>query len=160
MNHRKQPLPIGHVLLPITAIGSLSILLAAGLSALKITDRLNFSISQLVAQGKQEILPKTLPDWSIWLAAVIFSFGLAFAIFHVPGRWRRVVLWLTTLFLLGAWAPVLVLASHEPEIALPWIATLWSGVCALVYTSKHRMPCDSASQPIERISPKITDEAR
>ncbi|NJR42470.1 MAG: ArsA family ATPase [Akkermansiaceae bacterium] len=74
---------------------------AAGLSALRITDRLNFSISQLVTQGKQEIFSKTLPSWSIWLAAVIFSFGLTLAIFHVPGMWRRVVLWLTTLFLIS-----------------------------------------------------------
>ncbi|NJM38609.1 MAG: hypothetical protein HC845_12515 [Akkermansiaceae bacterium] len=58
MNQKKPPLPIGHILLPVAAIGSLSIFLAAGLSALRITDRLNFSISQLVAQGKHEIFQK------------------------------------------------------------------------------------------------------
>ncbi|NJM38608.1 MAG: hypothetical protein HC845_12510 [Akkermansiaceae bacterium] len=84
---------------------------------------------------------------------MIFSFGLTLAIFHVPGTWRRVVLWLTTLFLISTWAPVLALASHEPEIATPWIAVLWSGVCALIYTIKHQMPCDAASQPIKEISP-------
>jgi FtsH-binding integral membrane protein len=148
------------VLLPAAAISSLSILLAAGLSVLPMMDRLNFTISQLATQGKQVIFSKNLPDWAIWLAAVFFSFGLTFAIFNVPGSWRRVVLWLTTLFLIATWAPVLSLAAREPEIAVPFIAALWSGVCALVYTSKHRMPCDSVSQPVEVISPKKSDETR
>ena len=87
--------------------------------------------------------PKHLPDWSIWLAAVFLAFGLAFALLETPGLGRRLILWFTAVFLTAAWAPVLSLAAHSPDIAAPWIATVWSGVCAIVYTANHRMPCDA-----------------
>jgi hypothetical protein len=63
-----------------------------------------------------------------------------------PGGWRRFVLWITSVVLVSAWAPVLSLAAHAPEISAPWIAAVWSGVCALVYTANHRMPCEESLQ--------------
>ena len=89
-----------------------------------------------------EKFPKHLPGWSIWLMTAVFAFGLAYAMLNTPGTWRRVMLWITALTLVAAWAPVLSLAAHAPEITAAWVATLWSGVCALVYTTHHRMPCD------------------
>lgn len=101
--------------------------------------------------GKAAGFPKALPEWSVWLAAGLFAFGLSFAILSVPGTWRRCVLWITAVVLVAGWAPVLCLAAHAPDIAAPFIATVWSGVCALVYAGKHRMVCDKT---------KRSDEAR
>lgn len=144
MNKRSHPHPVGHVLVPAAAIGALSILLAVGLSALGILDRVDLVVSHLVSRGKAEGFPKSLPEWSVWLATVIFAFGLSFAMLNVAGTWRRAVLWITSVVLVASWAPVLSLAAHAPDIGAPFIATLWSGICALVYASKHRMPCDEA----------------
>ena len=135
--------PSGHVLVPAAAIGGLSLALASGLSLLGVLDRANASIAGLVSRHSAEKFPKHLPAWSIWLATVFLAFALAFALLETPGLGRRLILWLTAVFLIAAWAPVLSLAAHSPDIAAPWIATVWSGVCAIVYTANHRMPCDA-----------------
>lgn len=154
MGKPSHPRPEGHVLVPAAVIGSLSILLAVGLSALRILDRADLAVGSLISQGKPAGFPKALPEWAVWLAVVWFAFGLAFAILSVAGTWRRVVLWITTAFLVAAWAPVLALAARAPDIAAPLIAVIWSGVCALVYAGSHRMPCDEAVDLSEK-----TDEA-
>jgi hypothetical protein len=137
--------PDGHVTVPAAAIGGLSIALAAGLAALGALDRVNAAIAGLVSRGGAEKFPKQVADGWVWLAAVIFAFGLAFAMLGTAGQWRRVVLWLTAIVLVAAWAPVLSLAAHAPEIAAPWIATVWSGVCSLVYAANHQMAVDQKS---------------
>lgn len=139
------PHPVGQVLVPAVSISSLSIVLVAGLGLLGILSRVNLAIAKLVSQGKSVVFPKSLPEWSVWLAAVVLSFALSFAILSVPGTWRRVVLWITAVVLVGGWAPVLGLAAHTPGIGAPFVAVLWSGVCALVYAGSHRMPADGIS---------------
>lgn len=137
--------PAGHVLGAVTTIASLSILLAVGLAALGVLGRLNLLVSRLVSR-EDAGFPKALPDGVVWGIAVLFAVGIACAILNVPGTWRRVMLWLSALVLVAGWAPVLALAAHAPDIGAPWIATLWSGVCALVYANNHRMPCDEISE--------------
>jgi hypothetical protein len=154
MGKPSHPRPDGHVLVPAAVIGSLSILLAVGLSALRILDRADLAIGSLMSQGKPARFPKALPEWAVWLAVVLLAFGLTFAILNVAGTWRRVVLWITTMALVAAWAPVLSLAARAPDVAAPLIAVIWSGVCALVYAGNHRMPCD---EPVD-LSEK-SDEA-
>jgi hypothetical protein len=139
------PHPAGHVLLPAAAIGGLSIVLAAGLELLGVLAQVNTGIARIVSRGGAETFPKQLPDWCLWLAAAGFAFGLAAAILGTSGHGRRVILWLSAVMLVAAWAPVLSLAAHAPDIAAPWIATVWSGVCALVYAARHRMPSDVVS---------------
>ena len=139
------------------AIGLLSIGLAAGLSVLGILGRVNGVVAQGLLAGKATGFPKELPEWSVWAAAGLLACGLSFAILSVAGTWRRCVLWLTTVVLVAGWAPVLSLAAHAPDIAAPFIATVWSGVCALVYAGNHRMPCDAMDRPTP---PVIADEAR
>ena len=134
--------PAGHVLLPAAAIGGLSLGLAAGLELLGVLARVNAGIARIVSRGGAEKFPKHVPDWCVWLAAALLACGLAAAILGTPGPVRRVILWLSAVVLVAAWAPVLSLAAHAPEIGAPWIATLWSGVCAIVYSARHRMPCD------------------
>jgi hypothetical protein len=134
--------PDGHVLVPVAAIGGLSLALCGGLSLLGPLERVNAMIAGFVSRGGLQDYPNRLPAWSIWLATVIFAFGLAYAILATAGNWRRVLLWISAVVLVAAWAPVLSLCAHAPAIAAPWIATVWSGVCALVYAGNHRMPCD------------------
>lgn len=152
--------PEGHVPGPVAAIGSLSILLVAGLSGLGLLDPVDQMISWWVGQWGKMAFPKSLPDGLLWLAAAFFAFGLAFVILSTPGTWRRVVLWLTTLVLVAGWAPVLGLAAHAPQIGGTFIAALWSGVCALVYAGNHRMPCDEAPESEVKKPPPKPDEAR
>ena len=141
--HQHHPAhPAGHLLLPAAAIGGLSLLLAVGLELAGALDRLNAMIATLASRDGLETFPKQLPPWGIWLAVVLCAFGVALAILGSPGIMRRALIWLSSMFLLTAWAPVLSLAARSPDIAGPWIAALWSGVCALFYTSRHRMPCD------------------
>ena len=133
-------------MVPATLIGSLSVLLVTGLAALGILDRVNQVITTMIDLGKDGEFPKELPDAVIWLTAVAFAFGVSFAILEVPGPWRRWMLWLTALVVVAGWAPVLGLAARSPDIAVPWIATCWAGICALVYAGNHRMPSDAISQ--------------
>lgn len=143
-NHRQLPNQ-GHVLVPAAAIGGLSVLLAAGLSVLGLLDRIDGVIATTVSRGGRESFPKHLPDPLIWLSTAILAFGLAFAMLSTDGILRRLSLWITSAVLVATWAPVLSLAAHSPAIAAPWIATVWSGVCTLVYTAKHRSGPDTDS---------------
>lgn len=136
------------MLVPAAAIGALSILLAVGLDVLRILEPMDRMVSKLVSQGAIQSYPKALPTWSVWLATVVLAFGLSFAILSVAGTWRRLVLWITAMVLVAGWAPVLALAAHFPDIGAPFIATLWSGVCALVYAGSHRMACDENTQKL------------
>jgi hypothetical protein len=138
----QNPPPEGHVLVPAAAIGALSVLLAAGLEVMRILEPVDRMISKLVSQGAVQNFPKALPAWSVWLATVVLAFWLPFAILSVAGTWRRLILWITAMVLVAGWAPVLALAAHFPDIGAPFIATLWSGVCALVYAGGHRMASD------------------
>jgi hypothetical protein len=136
----------GQVLVTAAFIGSLAMALAAGLKTLGLTDQANAAITGLMCQALQPGAPpafaKALPPWQVWLGTALAAYGLALAMLGVPGTWRRLVLWTTTLLLVAAWAPVLALAAHAPEVAAPFTAALWAGVCTLVYTHSHRMPCD------------------
>lgn len=134
--------PAGHVFVPAAAIGGLSMVLAAGLEVLGVLGRFNMAVARLVSRGGAETFPQHLPGWVEWFAAAVFAFGLAAAILATPGQWRRVLLWLTSVILVATWAPVLSLAARSPDIAAPWIATVWSGVCSIVYAANHRMACD------------------
>ncbi len=137
------PRPTGHVIVPAAAIGGLSIILVLGLELLKVLDRLNSGIARLVSQG-ETVFPKHMPGWCLWLAVVCLPLLLAAAILGTPGNCKRLILWITAMVVISAWAPVLHLAAHAPDIGAPWIATLWAGICSLVYSNNHRMPCDES----------------
>lgn len=116
--------------------------LAVGLELLGVLARMNLWITHLVSRDGAETFPKTLPDWWCWSAATVFAFGVSFTIFGTPGQLRRGLLWVSALLLVAAWAPVLSLSARSPDIAAACITTFWSGICALVYASRHDMPAD------------------
>lgn len=128
------------MLFPAAVIALMAILLIAGLGGLGITTRVNGVIGNWVAQGNGvNSWPQALPDWVVGLATVAFAFGISWAILRVEGGWRRLLLWITAMVLLAGWAPVLALAAYAPDIGGPFIAVLWSGICALVYAQNHQM---------------------
>ena len=134
-----------HPRLAAVVIGLLSIVLAAGLQALGILNRLNEAISNCLSSGKD--ISNELPVGVIWLAAIFFAFGISFSILGVRETWRRIVLWVTATVLVMGWAPVLVLTAREPQIAAVLVAVVWSGVCALVYAGRHRTADDFSERP-------------
>jgi hypothetical protein len=138
---------VGHVKIAAPAIGLLSVVLVAGLGLLKITGRVDVMVSRLSTNGDADAFPKSLPDWVVWFFVFVFAFGIPLAILNVAGTWRRLMIWVSALVVIAGWAPVLALAALAPEIGAPWIATFWSGVCALIYAGNHRMPCDGPDQP-------------
>ncbi len=134
--------PLGHGLAAALAIGALSVILAAGLEVLGMLEAINAGVSKALGAGKD--FPKQLPIWAIWLAVVFFSFGTSFALLGIPSTWQRILLWLSAVAVVAGWAPALALAAHSPEIAVVLVATIWSGVCALVYAGRHRMASDDS----------------
>lgn len=132
----------GHVLLPTLAIGSLALVLAAGFGALGLMERADVQIAEWLREGGLGAATKSLPLWSVWLAAAIGSFGLSVAILCVAGNWRRILLWVSTLVVVAGWAPVLAIASHTPDVSIPLLSTFWSGLCAFIYAVRHHMPAD------------------
>jgi hypothetical protein len=144
VNGSQNPHPAGQVAIPAAAIGGLSMVLAGGLELLGVLPRMNAWIAYRVSREGAETFPKTLPDEWIWLAAMVFAFGVAAAILGTPGQLRRGLLWLSAVILVAAWAPVLSLAAHAPDIAAPCVTAVWSGICALVYAYRHDMPVDHA----------------
>lgn len=133
----------GQVLVTAALIGSLAMLLAAGLSWLGVIARVDGLLISGLRSGLQTTdFTKSLPDWGLWVGTAAVAYGLAFTMLAVPGTWRRLVLWLSLLLLVAGWAPVLALASHAPTLATPFIAAVWSGGCALVYGRSRQMACD------------------
>jgi len=137
----------GHVALPALAISGLSVVLVVGLELLGVLQRLNSLIAQAVSRDGAETFSKALPSSWIWISVVILSFGMAYAILGTPGQLGRWLLWLSAALLVAGWAPVLSLAAHRPDVAAPWIATVWSGICSLVYASRYATD-DSNTPPV------------
>ena len=135
-----KPKPDGHVAAASLVIGSLAMLLTGGLSLLRVLDRFDLLVSAKLSSELGLSFPKILAPWEVWVFTVFVGYGLAAALLSVHGAWRRWMIWVTALVLILFWAPVLVLAAYEPKIAAPFIAALWSGICAMVYVGKHRMP--------------------
>lgn len=132
----------GNVVTTVVAITALSMLLVAGLAAAGWIDRIDGRIAGWVSRGGREAYGKVLPGWVVWCAAAGAAAGLSVAILETLRGWRWLVLWIGGLVVVAGWAPVLSLAAHAPEVAAPWIACFWSGLCAMIYASRHRMPCD------------------
>lgn len=76
----------------------------------------------------------------IWTWTVIVTIGLCQAMLHVPGNWRRLVLFLSAQLLTLSWIPVLALASYAAPIAVPFAALLWGGLGSEIYAVRHREP--------------------
>jgi Mg2+/citrate symporter len=147
MDSPTRTMPPGHVIAPAITISALSFLLVAGLHFLGLLEKANTELADALSKRIHTVFPQALPPLGIWLATLALVLGLTFTLLCVPRAWQRTILWITSLVIIAGWAPVLGLAAHKPEIAAPWIAALWSGMCAMAYAGNHRMPCDDSPQP-------------
>lgn len=148
MNRPVHRLPVAHVPTATALIGGLAVLLAGGLQWLGVLARADGVVAAVLREGMGQSGSgggaKTLPEWIWWAGTVVVAFGLSVAMLSVPGTWRRLVLWLTTLVLVAGWAPVLALASREPRVSGPLVAVIWVGMCAWFYARTHILPCEPA----------------
>jgi|AntRauTorckE6833_2_1112554.scaffolds.fasta_scaffold11100_2 hypothetical protein len=132
--------------LVVPIIGLLGIALAGGLKLFKIVGQLDRLVSSLLADIGLADPGLSLDSPVIWSGSAVLALVLAAAILNVAGWWRRWFIWVMMLVLTVSWAPVLLLASHKPEIGMAVIAVLWSGCCAMFYAFSHEMPADVAER--------------
>lgn len=132
----------GHVGSAGTAISLMAAALSIGLQGLKWTELIDGWLEAWLMR----LLPNDslfqLHPFAIWAACFVSSLGVAFTILLTPTWWRRGMILASFVVLVLGWAPVLWLAHIRPSISAVLIAVLWSGVGALIYTTRHRMPCD------------------
>jgi hypothetical protein len=137
-------LPRGTVALPALAIGGMSLALAAGFNALGLLGRIERSLIAIPGQQGLSGEPQILPAWIAWSVAAGLAFVLPWLLLQSPASWRRAVLWLTVLALVLCWIPVMGLAAKWCPLAPSLVTVGWSGLCALIYGARHRMPCEGA----------------
>lgn len=139
-------------------IGTMSLGLALGMGLLGFWDRLNALANGWTSQlgaGMREV-----PANAVLLIAMVMAYAPAFLLLSTPTNWRRIVIWLSFLLVGLAWLPVLALAAWQLPPAMPMAAGIWSGLCALIYASRHRLPCDGLPSIAEKIAEKKSSVTR
>ncbi|MBC7980211.1 MAG: hypothetical protein H7Y36_06585 [Armatimonadetes bacterium] len=131
-----------HIGLAVFATGVMALGLAAGLKLLKVVDRLDEVLVRLFSPAGLGAAAQEMDAWVLWAGTGIMAFFLPAVILNIPGNWRRLMLWGITLVLTSAWGPVLVLCALKPNIGVALVAVLWSGFCAMFYTTNHVLPVD------------------
>jgi hypothetical protein len=135
----KHPAHVGFATIAITlmAIG-----LSAGLKFLGLIDRLDAWIAAMMSKPGLSSPVHTLDPYLLWTATAILALGLTAVMLNISSSWRRILVWILALIITLFWVPVLLLASHKPDIGVALIGLLWAGCCALIYTMNHEMPAD------------------
>lgn len=127
-------------------IGTMSLGLALGMSLLGFWDSWNVASTAWTSRlgdGMREMHPN-----AVLMIAMVMAYAPPFLMLSTPGNWRRVLLW-TSILLLGlAWLPVLALAAWQLPPCLPMAAGIWSGLCAMIYGSRHLLPCEQVGAVI------------
>jgi hypothetical protein len=131
-----------HVAFATVAIALMAVGLAAGLAILGIIGRLDRWIAEVMLKPGFSAPVHTLDPSLLWSMTALLSLGLAVVMLNVSGSWRRLLIWILSLIITLFWVPVLLLASHKPEIGVALVALFWAGCCAIVYTMNHEMPAD------------------
>lgn len=142
MSENEQPNEQPHIGLAILATGIMALALAAGLDFLGIIRKMDAFLSHLLSPQSMPSPTISLNPSVLWGGSAILAFLLPAIILNIPSLWRRLLVWSLTFVLTLAWGPVLLLASHKPEITIALIAVLWSGFCAIFYSSNHALPVD------------------
>lgn len=131
-----------HIGLAVFSAGAMALALAAGLRFLGLMGKMDGFLETLFSSTGMPPQPNSLSDFQLWGGSTLLAFLLPAVILNVPGLWRRLVVWSLTFALTFAWGPVLLLAAHKPQIGVALVAVLWSGFCAMVYTTNHVLPVD------------------
>jgi hypothetical protein len=104
--------------------------------------------------GEMQVVPRVF----VLLAVVIASYLLPFLLLRTPEWWRRAMLWVSFVIVAIAWWPVLALANWKIEPCLPTAALLWSGLCAMIYAQRHRLPCEEVRASEKRAAVVVIEE--
>ena len=131
-----------HVGFSTIAIFLMAIGLSAGLEFLGLIETLDAWIAALVMKPGISSPVHTLDPYLLWIATAILALGLTAVMLNISSSWRRILVWILALIITFFWVPVLLLASHKPDIGVALIGLLWAGCCALIYTINHEMPAD------------------
>lgn len=131
-----------HIGLAVLSAGVMALALSAGLSFLGLIGEVDGFLESVFSPKGMASPPNTLGHIEIWGGSALLAFLLPAVILNVPGLWRRLVVFCLTFALTAAWGPVLLLAAHKPEIGVALVAVLWSGFCAMFYTTNHVLPVE------------------
>lgn len=131
-----------HVGLAVLSAGAMALALAAGLRFLGLIGKMDGFLESVFSPEGMMPPTNSLGAIELWGGSALLAFLLPAVILNVPGLWRRLVVWGLTFALTLAWGPVLLLAAHRPEIGVALVAVLWSGFCAMFYTTNHVLPVD------------------
>lgn len=131
-----------HIGLAVFSVGVMAIALSAGLCFLGLMAKVDGFLEGLLAPQGMAAPVKSLGPIALWGGSALLAFLLPAVILNVPGLSRRLVVWGLTFALTFAWGPVLLLAAHKPEIGVALVAVVWSGFCAMFYTTNHILPVD------------------
>lgn len=134
--------PRGSVAAPALAVGGMSLVLAVGFQSVGLNDRIDHALLGWLGSIGLGTAPVPLPPALGWLVAVAFGFLLPFSILGTPGAARRLMLWLSCLVVVLGLLPVLGLSARWWPQSPGLVSVIWSGLCAMVYASRHRMPCE------------------
>jgi hypothetical protein len=148
----KQPADMGFATIAIALMG---IGLAAGLDYLGTVGHLDNWVMAVVVKPGFSAPEQSLDPYLIWGVTVVLVPSLTAVMLNVSGGWRRLLIWVLALIVTFFWVPVLLLAAYEPEIGVVLVGLLWSGCCAMVYSTNHEMPADLIDQ-----NPAKQDDAK
>jgi len=122
------------------AIAFMALAVAGVLLMIGVTEKVDTMVAGVAKSFGLEGELRTLGSPVIWTWTVIVTIGFCQAMLHVPGNWRRLVLFLSAQLLTLSWIPVLALASYAAPIAVPFAALLWGGLGSEIYAARHREP--------------------
>jgi hypothetical protein len=128
MSDKEQAMDHPHIGLAVLSAGAIALALSAGLSFLGLIGKVDGFLESWIAPESMVSPPNFLNPIELWGGSALLAFLLPAVILNVPGLWRRLVIWIFTFALTLAWGPVLLLASHKPEIGVALVAVLWSGL--------------------------------
>jgi hypothetical protein len=131
-----------HLGLAVLSAGAMALALAGGLQFLGLMGRLDEMLGGMFSPKGIVAPAMVLDPLVLWLSTAALAFALPAVILNIPGSWRRLVVWGVAIALTLAWGPVLILAAHKPQIGVALVAVLWSGFCAMFYTTNHLLPVD------------------
>lgn len=141
---RQSKLAVSHVAGPVIVCATMGFVVAAGLRLsgfLELPDLV--LISSLSGMAGLNRGLEDAPLWAGLLLAAIAVLGVCAAILGSPGFLRRLSLFVTTLVLVAGLCVVAALYAIFLSVIPAVIAVLWGGGCALIYASRHTLPCDA-----------------
>lgn len=121
-------------------IGTMSCGLALGLGALGVWNQANeIGFSWWTALGTEW---QEVPKWVELGFVISLAFVTPTLMLYSPSLWRKWAMWMGMMILYVVWIPVLALAAWRMGMMAPLVAGLWSGLCAMIFASRHELPCD------------------